>query len=223
MRNRFLELAMLAALVTMILAGCERDIPVAATSTIPVSGYRIEGTITDGLRRPLVGVPIRLFYDPTFVGTDSIPTMSYLLQAVNEFVRVLVYTSSGQFVRSLFAQTVTDTAIVIIWDQRSDAGVPVASGLYSVQYRVGSEIRKSYDVIVDGNITATTDSAGFYSVNETNLPVGAVVQYYNGLTFLGWYRLEPSVFLQIDAPTLNRIYHVALEKNIVTEFSLIVE
>jgi len=213
----------LAGMIVVAFVGCERQIPVAPVQQAPINGYQIEGTMTDGLKRPLVGVSIRMYYDPTYVGSDSVPNRSYMPQAASEFVLVRVYNAGGLFVKLLFQGTISDTSITVLWDGRDASGAPAPSGLYTVRYSVGSEVRTSYPFIVDGNITAVTDTAGHYSIGNINLPIGSVVPYFNGTTFLGWYRIDPSVFLEVQAPSLNRTYHIALDVNVITEFSLIIE
>jgi len=213
----------LAGLLLAMFLGCERQIPLVPVAEVPINGYQIEGTMLDGLKRPLVGVSIRMYYDPTYVGSDSVPNRSYTPQAASELVLVRVYDSAGLFVKLLFQGTISDSSITILWDGRNGGGAPAPSGLYTVRYSVGSEVRTSYPVIVDGNVTAVTDTAGHYTIGNTNLPIGSVVPYLNGTTFLGWYRIDPSVFLEVQAPSLSRTYHIALEVNVITEFSLIIE
>lgn len=214
---------LLAGMIAIAFFGCERQIPVVPVQQAPITGYQIEGTMTDGLKRPLVGVSMRMYYDPTYVGSDSVPNRSYTPQAASEFVLVRVYNSGGLFVKLLFQGTISDTAITVLWDGRDAGGGPAPSGLYSVRYSVGSVVRASYPFIVDGNVTAVTDTAGFYTIGNINLPIGSIVPYYNGTTFLGWYRIDPSVFLEVQAPSLSRTYHIALDVNVITEFSLIIE
>lgn len=206
---------------TVVGLNCGREIPLESQPPTAVNGYRIEGTMSDGLGRPLMDLPVRLFYDPAFSNTDSIPDPGYA--GTNEFVRVSVYDSDANPVRQLFSGVVQETTIVITWDHLDDGGNAVGSGLYNVEFVVGSQIRKSYDVIVDGNVTAYTDSLGHYVIREKNLPVGATVPYYNGGNFLGWYRLDPSVYLEFDTQSGPRTYHVGLDKDVVTEFSAVIQ
>ena len=93
---------LLAGMIMAALSGCERQIPLVPVVEAPISGYQIEGTMSDGFKRPLVGVSILMYYDPTYVGSDSIPNRSYTPQAGSEFVLVRVYNSAGLFVKLLF-------------------------------------------------------------------------------------------------------------------------
>ncbi len=210
-------------LICLLVPGCDRRGPGITDPEIPVIGYRIEGVVTDELARPVADVQVVLYYDLSPESGDSV-TRAYTPADTSEFIIVRVLDASGATVRQLYAgQAPQGSDLYIVWDERDSLGNTVRSGLYSIVFTVSGQVRKSYRLIVDGNLNAVTDSLGRFEIPESDLPVDEIAPFYDeDSRFLGNYRITDQVYLLFTAPSYtSRTFHIVLAKNRVTNFSAI--
>jgi hypothetical protein len=199
---------------------CERDIPPTAGAETTV-GYQIEGFVLDGLGNPVRGLPIALYYDYGLVDTGPPPSKTFQPGDPNDVVRVTVFDRSNRPLRTLFqGKALEEGFLEIDWDQKDVVGNPVPSGVYTVQYIVGGQTKKSYPVVVSGNVTARTDTSGRYVIPDEYLPVDFYpVPLYSAdsSSFLGNYRITPYVILEFQLQP-SRYAYVMLTRDQITTF-----
>ncbi len=183
-------------MIFLLLLGC-RDTSLVDVSG-RISGFRIEGTVLDGLEQPVSDVPVALFYILDFLGNSPVPTREYTIETPAESVNIDVYDYENGLVRNLYAGTPVGPTIYVPWDRRRNSGNIVGSGVYFIRVTVGGELRHSYTESVNGNVTARTDFNGVFTIPGVHLPVGfspAPVYESNG-SFTGNYRITDWVRLE---------------------------
>lgn len=208
-----LSMRLVLGLTVALVNGC-RDINLLDVRE-GTEGYRIVGTVLDGLDNPIAGLGIRLFYGTEYVSGSPVPQREYVLQSPGEFVLVDVYNLAGGHVRSLYAGTPVGTSLLVQWNKRNSAGALVPSGIYFVRYTVNGSTRHSYTVVVDGHVSATTDTNGVFIIPDNLLPVGYYpAPLYSGAdAFLGNYRIQNLAYLEFTVGANTYVYSVVLELN----------
>ena len=203
MRVRTVNVFPLRLMIVVLLGGvvgCERELPYQAQAQKPIVGYQIEGYITDHLGVPLKGVRVALWYDYELVDTIRVPTPSFVVDDTTKIARIQVLDRSRRVKAVLFEGRSPVGLMDTEWDKRDASGVPVPSGVYTVDFSLNGVLRASYTVVIDGAITAATDSLGHYVISGENLPVGfyPVPRYTSsGHSFYGNYRITPLVALEL--------------------------
>lgn len=205
-----------AGMALLILTGCRDHNPLDAR--IAIDGYRIVGTVMDGLNSPIAGVQIRLYYGMDFVSGSPVPERAYTLQSPPEEVEIRVFDNAGNQVRMLFADTVSAPNIFVSWDKQNDAAVPVPSGVYEVRYISSGTVRHTYTVLVDGNISATTNTEGVFVIPQELLPIGLhpVPVYSGNDSFLGNFAIQNLVRLQATVGSTNYSQWITVDRNRIT-------
>ncbi|MBI2620086.1 MAG: hypothetical protein HYW57_08405 [Ignavibacteriales bacterium] len=201
---------------------CKREIPLS-TDTEPINGFRIEGTVSDGLGRPLAQVQIRLFYEFIFESNTPEPSRSYALRASSESVEVRVVDASNRIIRTVFSGLVTDSVITVLWDGRLADGSEAAGGKYTVQYHAGGSERASYVVLVHGTVSATSDVNGRFIIPQESLPLAQTGIPLYSLTdqFLGLHATGRRVELELKAGTTVKSILVNVEENFLTRVNVV--
>lgn len=210
--------------MAVVVSGCEREIPIASIGDPEISGYRIEGTLTDRLGNPYSGIPVQLFYDYEFVDGNDPPSKAFDVTEPSKIISVGVYDRNDHLKRFLFIGRAERGSFVVLWDQKESNGVLAASGVYTVRYIVDDQVKKSYPVTVSGSITARTDSLGKFTIPDDNLPIDFYpVPLYNSdnSVYYGNHRIIPYVVLQFAlAENNNRSVYLRVEKNRVTHIDV---
>jgi len=198
------------SMFSLIVYGC-RDTSLV-NGNGPVEGFRIEGTVLDGLEQPISNVPISLFFALDFIGNTPVPVREYTLQAPGEFVSIDVYDYENGFVRNLYAGAPGGPSIYVPWDYRRNNGALAGSGVYTAKVTVGAEIRHSYVEVVNGEVTAQTDANGVFVIPSVHLPVGfsPAPSYNSQGAFTGNYRILTWVYLEFDIGGIVYSYSVPL-------------
>jgi len=204
--------------------GCERELPYQAPPEKPIVGYQIEGYITDRLGIPLRGVRVAVWYDYEFVDTLRYPTPIFFVDDSTKVARVQVFDRNRKVKAVLFSGRSPVGFMEVAWDKRDAAGVSVPSGIYTVDFSMGGVSRASYTVVVDGAVTAVTDSLGHYVIPDENLPVGFYPvprQGYSDPRSSSNYRITPFVALELYLD-FRRGISLSLTKNQVTRRDFII-
>ncbi|MBI3585748.1 MAG: hypothetical protein HY088_01300 [Ignavibacteriales bacterium] len=212
------------AFMIVVVSGCEREIPLALSSEPEISGYRIEGTLTDRLGNPYRDIPVQLFYDYGSVDSNDPPSKEFQVNDPVKIILVGVYDRKEHLKRILFNGRAERGPFVIVWDQKESNGVPAPSGVYTVRYIVDEQTKKSYPVTVSGNVTARTDSLGKFLIPDDNLPIDFYpVPLYNSdsSVYYGNHRIIPYVVLQFAlAENNSRSIYLHIEKNHITRIDI---
>ena len=211
-------LVILAGLASII--GCERDLPYMAQADEPISGYRLEGYVTDKLGFPIKGLPIALWYDLEYVDSDPTPSRRFVVDDASRIARVVVFDRSNRIRRVVFQGKAPLGVLDYGWDLKDSLGVPVPTGIYRVDFSMDGVLRSSYTQVINGAVTVVTDSLGHYSIPNELLPVGfypAPQFSSNGSTFLGNFQVSSYVILEFYL-SLHRSASVTLTQDQVTRF-----
>lgn len=202
----------------LAVAGCEREIPVLSNGD--ASGYRIEGIITDGQGRAIVGVQVKLYYQFEYVDSKPAASKEYFVSEQNQVVTVRVFDLNDNPRRTISTSLYQPGPIIVQWDKRDDQGRLVPSGVYYVRYIVRGETKYSYPVTVTGAITAVTDGSGHYAIPSENLPVGfyPVPLYSSDSTiYYGNYQIVPYVGINFVVSSQVRSVYASLTKDRITQ------
>ncbi len=197
---RVFSLRLMLVLLLGSVPGCERELPFQTSPEKPIVGYQIEGYVMDRLGTPLKGVRVGVWYDYEFVDTVQVPSANFFVDdpTKNVLIRVL---DRNQKVRAILFEGLSAVGrLNFEWNKRDSHGIPVPSGVYTVDFSMNGVSRASYTVVVDGAVTAVTDTLGYYMIPDENLPVG----FYPVPRTLdldpssyGSYRITPLVYLEL--------------------------
>ncbi len=159
-----------------MIAGCQRQIPILESPSI--SGYEVQGTVTDQLGNPIPNVQVYVDYDWETNYNDTSATRTYFVSDPTAFVSADVVDWSGRIVRILASPRQRYGAFEVSWNGKDTTGTLVPSGLYYVQYLVNGVATFAYSQLVTGGQVATTDDQGHYTVLPPNLPVDSTANFY---------------------------------------------
>jgi hypothetical protein len=221
---RVFSLRLLLVLFLGTVLGCERELPFQSYQGKPIVGYQIEGYVTDHLGVPLKGIKVALWYDYEFVDTVRAPSTDFFVDDSTRSVLVRVY-DRNQKVRAILLEGHAPAgSLDIEWNKRDSFGSLVPSGVYTVDFSVNGVSRASYAVVVDGAVTAVTDTLGYYVIPNENLPVG----YYPvprtidpDPSSYGSYRITPLVTLELYLD-VHRWTSITLTKDQVTRHDFVI-
>lgn len=197
----------------IVIVGCQRDLPYEAPAETPISGYQLEGYVTDHFGVPLKGVGVQLWYDYEFVDTLHSPNPVFYVDDPAQIARVEVLSRNKRIINVLYDGHSNVGLLDTEWDKRDAFGRPVPSGVYTVDFSMNGVSRSSYTVMVDGAVTAVTDSLGHYLIPDENLPV----DFYPVPRSDGNYRITSLVSIQLTLE-IPRGTSLTLTKDQVTRF-----
>jgi len=200
--------------------GCERDLPYQAPSDKPISGYRIEGYVTDKLGIPVKGLQIALWYELDYVDNDNPPVRSFVVKDTSQIARIAVFDQANRLRRVVFQGRAPLGALDYLWDLKDSTGAPAPTGIYKVVFSLNGVVQSSFTQVINGAVTAVTDSLGHYSIPNELLPVGfypAPLYSQNGSTFTGNFQVSSFVILEFYLP-VHRSSAVTLTQDQLTRF-----
>lgn len=209
------RLALALALVGMM--GCERDLPFVVPPPTPISGYQIEGYVTDRLGIPVKNLPIALWFEFDYIDGNP-PNRSFYVDNSNVTSLVRVLDMNRNVKRVLFQGRAPLGLLDVSWDNKDSLGQLVPTGIYTVDFRQGGVPKNSYTTIVNGNVTAVTDSLGHYTITNDQLQVGfypAPLYSDDDTNFLGNFQISSYVVLEFYL-TQHRSTSVTLTPDQVT-------
>ena len=182
------------------LLGCQRDLPyVAQQSETPISGYQLEGYITDALGTPVKGLRIALWYDYYFLDNVAPPPQQFTVDDTTKVALVVVTDLTNNVKRVLYQGRSKLGDLHISWDKTDSLGRPVPSGVYKIIFTEGGVTKSSSTIVVEGAVTAVTDSLGHYVVYSGSFPIGfspAPLYSSSDGTFLGNYEIATDIRLE---------------------------
>jgi hypothetical protein len=202
------------------LLGCERDIPFVGSPDQPISGYQLEGYVTDRLGIPVKDLRIALWYDYSPVDDQTVPSRQFAITDSTKAIRVRVLDPENKVRCVLFEGLSRVGTREFQWDRKDSLGQDVASGVYRVEFSAGGIVRGSYTAIVDGAISAVTDSFGHYLIPNSSIPVGffpAPLYSSSDTKFIGNYIILSDVRLEFILGN-HRSAIVNMNRDLVTRF-----
>jgi hypothetical protein len=200
--------------------GCERDLPYMVPAVQPINGYQLEGYVTDRLGIPVKGLRIALWYGFDPLDNSTPPSRQFFVDDSNKIARVSVVDLNNRLKRVLYEGRARLGFLDYEWDLRDSLGRLLPTGVYMVKFSMNGISNGSYTVVINGAVTAVTDSLGHYSISNDFLPVGfypAPRYTSDGTRFLGNYRITPFVVLEFYL-TVHRSVALTLIQDQVTRF-----
>jgi hypothetical protein len=202
------------------LSGCERDLPYVTQSDQPISGFQLEGFVTDRLGTPVKGLRIALWYDYDFLDNNTPSSRIFVVDDSSKIARVAVFDQNNKLRRVIYQRKTRLGVLDLDWDKTDSLGQAVSSGIYTVNFSEGGITKSSYTVVVDGAITAVTDSLGHYIITNDSLPVNfypAPLYTNDDTKFLGNFQITPYIRLEFYLD-IHRSANVSLIQDQVTRF-----
>lgn len=212
---KWLALVGLVGFVGLI--GCERDLPFTVPPPVPINGYQVEGYVTDRLGIPVKNLPIALWYEFDYVDGNP-PNRIFYVDNSNATCLVRVLDIQKNVLRVLYQGRAPLGVLDVSWDQKDSLGQLVPTGIYTVDFREAGVPKNSYTTIVNGNITAVTDSLGHYTIPNDRLPVGfypAPLYSNDDTNFLGNFQVSSYIVVEFYL-TAHRSTSVTLTPDQVT-------
>ncbi len=214
-----LTLTLLAAVAA---SGCERELPFESKVNQSITGYQVEGYVTDRFGIPVKNVRVALWYDFSPLGNTIPPSRSLFVDDTGKTVLLRALDNQNRVLKVLFTGRAPVGELDYAWNNTDSLGRKVPSGVYKIEFRLGGVIRNTYTVLVNGAVSAVTDSLGRYLIPNENLPVGfSPVPLYStdGRRFLGNYQITPFIILEFNLDFLRRV-SLTLKKDEITRFDL---
>jgi len=206
----------LVAFTVVFYLGCERDTQLLSVD--PTIGYKVQGTVTDRIGNPVVGVNVRVWYDYDLVDRNPAPPKDFTVTDSTKTVSVIVRNRADQVIRTIFSGTLPPGNRTYDWDMKNVNGNDPPAGMYAVHYLVDGVSQKSYSVMVSGTVVSLTDVQGQYTIPDDNLPIGFYpVPIYSPdkSVYFGNHRIGPSVRLAFTTTARAKEVVVNLSKNVV--------
>jgi hypothetical protein len=184
-----------------------------------ISGYELQGEVTSKNGIPLDSVSVRLYYTYDYLGPQQLDTIPVIITDSTKIVFVAVYSKAGAYVQTLYFNFHSPGILpTYLWDGRGEGGEPVPSGEYVIVYSYGSTVVKQVPVIADGNVTATTDRNGNFTLPNSCFPVGGVFGMYadNG-EYVGAFRVLQDVEIVLRrGEVVSAPFDVTMTKDLIT-------
>jgi hypothetical protein len=202
-----------------LLLSCREILPVEQEENI--TGYQINGSVTNQSGNLIPNVIVLLYYDEQKISYTQTDTTVVFVTDTNQVVTIQVFSIKNILVRTLFLNKMTIGHVPrFSWDGLNDKGVEVPSGLYLIQYKIDTAVVKESPVVIDGIISARTDTDGHFVIPNEYLPVNKTYDKYLQDTFQGVYLIGSSVVLELVFGTYVKTGRVYLKKDKVTKVNI---
>ncbi len=208
--------------IIFIFIGCREIIPVEPRENI--SGYQINGFITNQSGTPLKDVIVKVLYQTTLVNNNPLDTVIAVITDTNSLVSIDVYNTNNIFIRNIFlGRRPIGPINRVAWNGELVNGDFISSGYYLIRVRINNTFVKEYPVIIDGSQTAKSDSGGQFIITNANLPVNKLFDRYDSQNrYLGTYRILSSVILELIYLNVAVRGRVDLLKDEITKVNIII-
>lgn len=180
-----------------------------------ISGYQITGTVTTSNGIALDSVDIRLYFNYAHYDDSPIDTQRVYVTDPTHIVDISVYNTQNMYIRNLFLGFRSAGVVPrAYWNGNDQNGKPAASGMYTIRYVIDTAVVKQSAVVIDGRSTATTDAAGNFTISNTHLPVGQIIDMYDSSgIYIATNRVLSNVILEFNKLNLHAVYEVVLQHN----------
>lgn len=214
----FLRLFFICFSITFF--GCREIIPVEEEQNI--SGYQINGFVTDASGNPIESVKVYLSYDKIKISSIPLDTVPLYISDPNINVSVDVLNIRNEFVANIFSGKLPVGPVPRYnWDGEIDSNNFVPSGYYKVVIYFNNQQVKEYPIVIEGNKTAESDKKGEFFIFNENLPIGKVYDRYDYLNrYIGTYKIVETVLLELEYKNIIKRGYVSLNINKVTKVSI---
>ena len=203
-------------LIVVVLTCCREIEPFSPSG--PFFGYQVNGIVTNANGVPLEGVSLRLFYEygGRYAALDTAQLRVY--DTLNT-IRVEVFDADDKLVRWFTVLPYSGYLQRNVWDEKDSTASDVKSGLYRMLVYFNTSLVKQSRWLVDGKVSAVTDVSGQFSILNSSLPVGEIVDLYDQQgSYFGTYEILPTIRLVV--PSAPGSVLVTLFQNQITRISL---
>lgn len=202
-----------------LLASCREILPVEQEENF--TGYQINGNVTNQSGTPIPNVIVMLYYDEQKISNTQTDTTVAFVTDTNQIVTIQVFSIKEILVRTLFTNKMRIGPVPrFSWDGLNNDGVKVSSGFYLIRYKIDMAVVKESPVVIDGNMSARTDSDGRFVIPNEHLPVNKTYDKYSQDTFLGTFLIGSTVVLDLISGTTVKTGRVYLKKDQITKVSI---
>ncbi len=177
--------AISCSLILSLLSGCERQVPFI--DTLPISGYEIQGKVTDRIGNPMPNVAVYLDFIVAPYYTDTVLTRKYFVPDTADPIQAVVADQSNTIVKVLTIPRKVSGWFQATWGGTDSTGNIMSSGIYHIQYLIDGMVVFSYDQLVGGGRVAATDVYGRYTIPSKFLPIAS--------TSVPWFSVYDSSYI----------------------------
>ncbi|MBU1299901.1 MAG: hypothetical protein QME25_04040 [Bacteroidota bacterium] len=211
----------LAVFIFLLLTTSCREI-IYVDEVEKISGYQINGFVTNTGGTPLENVEINLYYEKIKISNIPIDTVQAAVKDSNSIVSFVVVDVNGRAVKNLFTGKLPVGPIPrVTWDGYISPDIKAQPGYYVIQISIDNIIIKESPVIIDGSLVAKTDRQGSFVILNEKLPVGKIFDRYDSPNkYLGTYSVATSVILELFYGSIKKTGRVNLKKDIVTKVNI---
>jgi len=210
----------LAVFIFLLLTTSCREI-IYVDEVEKISGYQINGSVTNQSGTPLPNVNVLLYYDEEKISNSPVDTAVAVVTDTNQIITVQVFSVGNILVRTLFSDKMRIGPVPrFSWDGLNDKGAEVASGFYLIRYKIDTMLVKESPLVIEGKLSARTDSDGRFVIPNENLPVGKTYDKYFQNTFQGVYLIGSSVVLELVSGNSVKTGRVYLKKDVITKVNV---
>ena len=212
------------AFIAVFFPGCERDTQLLSVDT--TSGYKVQGSVTDRIGNPVVGVNVSVWYDYDLVDRNPAPSKDFAVTDSTKTVSVVVRDRADQVIRTIFSGTLPAGNHIYDWDMRAANGSDPPASTYAVHYLVDGVSQKSYSVTVSGTIVSLTDVQGQYTIPDDNLPIGfypVPLYSFDKSIYYGNHRIVPSVRLAFTTSARSKEVVVTVARDVVKKVDVVLD
>lgn len=204
----------------LLTASCREIIHVEEIKKI--SGYQIDGLVTNAGGTPLENVSIYLYYETFKISNTPIDTVEAVVSDSNSIVSFTVVDINGKTVKTLFTGKLQVGLIPrVTWDGYITNNIKAQSGYYIIRIIIDTVIVKESPIIIDGSLYTKTNKEGGFTILNQNLPVGKIFDKYNSQNkYIGTYSVAPSVFLEVHYNSIKKTGRVNLKKDLITKVNI---
>jgi hypothetical protein len=210
----------LAFISLVFFVSCREILPVEQEEI--TDGYLIKGNVTNQSGTPLENVDVILYYETNWYSDSPSDTNIAVVTDTGKVVTIEVVTLKNIIAKKLFKGKMPLGPIPrYSWNGYYDNGGSAAAGYYLIRYMLDTVVLKESSVVVDGTLIARTDHDGLFIIANDYLPVGKIFdEYDNQDKYIRTLSIAPTVILELNYGTAQKVGRVNLEKDVVTKVNI---